>query len=432
MDLKPGHKQIVVQEMITSQKQLPRFSGEWKTKPLGEVIVSCSSGATPYRGRPDYYKGSVKWITSGELNYNLITDTLEHISNEAVEHTNLKIHPTGTFLMAITGLEAAGTRGACGIVGNPAATNQSCMAIYPTSELKTEYLYHYYVFRGKKLALQYCQGTKQQSYTAKLVKLLPIDLPPSVEEQQAIATALSDVDALIELLDRLIAKKRDIKQAAMQELLTGKRRLPGFEVKHGYKHTETGSIPEDWDLRPLGELVTFLDGKRRPVKDADRAKMRGSIPYYGASGIVDYVNDYLFDEDLILLGEDGENILSRNCRLAFRISGKTWVNNHAHVLRPNPEISIGFLTDYLESLNYEQYNSGTAQPKLNKQTCIGILIALPPTKTEQTAIAAILSDMDAEIATLEEKLKKSRRVKQGMMQELLTGQIRLAKPEIKA
>jgi type I restriction enzyme S subunit len=90
----------------------------------------------------------VKWISSGELNYNVITESVEHISEDAVEKTNLKIHPVGTFLMAITGLEAAGTRGSCGIVGSPAATNQSCMAIYPTDELCTEYLFHYYVLRG--------------------------------------------------------------------------------------------------------------------------------------------------------------------------------------------------------------------------------------------------------------------------------------------
>jgi type I restriction enzyme S subunit len=193
----------------------------------------------------------------------------------------------------------------------------------------------------------------------------------------------------------------------------------------GYKQTEVGVIPKDWSVRPLGETVTFLDGKRRPVKDADRARMRGSIPYYGASGIVDYVNDYLFDDDLILLGEDGENIVSRNCRLAFRISGKAWVNNHAHVLKPNHDISIGFLTDYLESLNYERFNSGTAQPKLNKQTCYGIPVALPPTRAEQEAVAEALSDADALIESLEQLLTKKRRLKQGAMQELLTGKIRL-------
>lgn len=218
-------KQGAMQELLTGKRRLPRFIGKWETKPLGEVIDSCSSGATPYRGRPDYYKGKVKWITSGELNYNIITDTFEHISDEAVENTNLKIHPAGTFLMAITGLEAAGTRGSCGIVGSPATTNQSCMAIYPTSELKTEYLYHYYVFRGDELALQYCQGTKQQSYTAKLVKLLPIDLPPSIEEQISIASILSDMDAEITALEEKLAKAHQIKQGMMQELLTGRIRL---------------------------------------------------------------------------------------------------------------------------------------------------------------------------------------------------------------
>jgi type I restriction enzyme S subunit len=126
-----------------------------------------------------------------------------------------------------------------------------------------------------------------------------VALPPTKAEQEAIAEALSDADTLIESLEQLIAKKRQIEQGAMQELLTGKKRLPGFTTKPGYKQAEVGVIPEEWDLRPLGEVVTFLDGKRRPVKDADRAKMRGSIPYYGASGIVDYVNDYHLDEDLI-------------------------------------------------------------------------------------------------------------------------------------
>jgi type I restriction enzyme S subunit len=218
-------KQGAMQELLTGKNRLPGFTGDWKKRQLGEVIAGCSSGATPYRGRTEYYNGTVKWITSGELNYNWISDTLEHISEEAADKTNLKVHPVGTFLMAITGLEAAGTRGACGIVGSPATTNQSCMAIYPSAELKTEYLYHYYVLRGNELALRYCQGTKQQSYTAKLIKILPIDLPPSVEEQIAIAAVISDMDAEISALEAKLAKACQLKQGMMQELLTGKVRL---------------------------------------------------------------------------------------------------------------------------------------------------------------------------------------------------------------
>jgi len=197
-----------------------------------------------------------------------------------------------------------------------------------------------------------------------------------------------------------------------------------MEVKPGYKQTEVGVIPEEWEVKTLGEAVDFLDGRRRPVKDSDRARMRGNIPYYGASGIVDYVNDYLFDEDLILLGEDGENILSRNCRLAFKISGKNWVNNHAHVLRPKPDFVLDYLVEFLESRDYAQYNTGTAQPKLNKLVCSGIPVVQPPLP-EQRAIAAALSDVDGLLGGLDRLIAKKRDLKQAAMQQLLTGQTRL-------
>ncbi len=195
-------------------------------------------------------------------------------------------------------------------------------------------------------------------------------------------------------------------------------------VPAGYKRTEVGIIPEQWEVKPLREVVDFLDGRRRPVKDSDRAKMRGDIPYYGASGIVDYVNDYLFDEDLILLSEDGENILSRNCRLAFKISGKTWVNNHAHVLKPKPSMALDYLVEFLESRDYAQYNTGTAQPKLNKAVCSGLSVLCPPLP-EQRAIATALGDVDALLGALDRLIVKKRDLKQAAMQQLLTGQTRL-------
>ena len=218
-------KIAAMQQLLTGHVRLPGFRGGWQTKLLGELITHCFSGATPRRSHPNYFDGDIRWITSGELNYNVITDTAEKLTSEAVARTNLKILPIGTFLMAITGLEAEKTRGSCGIVGLPSTTNQSCMAIFPTEGLVTEYLFHYYVLRGKSLALQYCQGTKQQSYTAKLVKQLPIDLPPTNVEQTAIAAVLSDMDAELAALEQRLAKTRELKQGMMQELLTGRTRL---------------------------------------------------------------------------------------------------------------------------------------------------------------------------------------------------------------
>ena len=205
--------------------ELGEIPEDWEAGLFGDYLEHCTSGATPYRGTPNFYKGDVRWITSGELNYNVITDTTEKISKDAVKKTSLRMHPAGTFLMAITGLEAAGTRGSCGIVGAPSTTNQSCMALYTNNKLSTDYLFHYYVYMGEELAFKYCQGSKQQSYTAKIVKLLPIATPVSVEEQTAIANVLSDMDTELDALQQRLAKTQTIKQGMMQELLTGKTRL---------------------------------------------------------------------------------------------------------------------------------------------------------------------------------------------------------------
>lgn len=243
-------------------------------------------------------------------------------------------------------------------------------------------------------------GGAQPFLSLNQISNLQIPLPP-LSEQEAIAEALSDADAWIKSLEQLIAKKRLIKQGAMQELLTAK---------------------EDWEVKKLGEVVDFCDNQRRPVKSNDRQS--GIYPYYGASGIIDFVSDYIFDGEYLLLGEDGENILSRNLPLIYYVNQKCWVNNHAHVLKCNDFIDPKFLLNLLESLDYKNLNSGTAQPKLNKENCFNILLNIP-SLTEQTRIAKILSDMDAELEALEGQLGKAKQVKQGMMQELLTGRVRL-------
>lgn len=214
--IKPGYKR-------TEMGVIPE---DWQIETFEDVMDGFASGQTPYRGRPEYYKGNIPWITSGELNYNIITDTLEKITPKAVLDTNLKMIPKATFLFAITGLEAEGTRGRCAISGIEATTNQSCMALYPKKgRLTTDYLFHYYVEFGKRLALAYCQGTKQQSYTAATAKLLPIILPPTIEEQSAIAQVLSDIDAEIRELEKMRDKYLMIKKGMMQRLLTGSIRL---------------------------------------------------------------------------------------------------------------------------------------------------------------------------------------------------------------
>lgn len=195
---------------------------DWESLMFEDVVDGFSSGSTPSRTNSKYFEGSILWITSGELNYNLITDTKEKVTIEAVENTNLRLLKPGVFLMAITGLEAAGTRGSCGIVGKDATTNQSCMALVPKEILDVKYLFYFYCQFGERLAFRYCQGTKQQSYNAKLVKKLPFNLPSKLE-QQKIINILSTWDKATDKTQKLIKKLILRKKGLVQELLTGQK-----------------------------------------------------------------------------------------------------------------------------------------------------------------------------------------------------------------
>ncbi|MEZ5328703.1 MAG: restriction endonuclease subunit S [Verrucomicrobiales bacterium] len=296
---------------------------------------------------------------------------------------------------------------------DPALLNQRVGKIIVGSETDLGFIYYalqtlrFVASMGDAMA-----GTDPPNIGSQTLQKIPIPLPPTKAEQEAIAEALGDADALLESLEHLIAKKRQIKQGAMQELLTGKRRLPGF----------TG----DWEERSIDELADCLDSLRIPLNDAHRSKMKGDYPYCGANGVLDYIDDYCVDDSVILMAEDGGYFDEYQTRpIAYRMSGKFWVNNHAHILKSKEGFDQGFLFYSLVHKNILSFLASGTRAKLNKSELLKITVRQPNDEFEQTAIAAILSDMDAEIAALETKLAKARQIKQGMMQELLTGKTRL-------
>lgn len=181
-----------------------------------------------------------------------------------------------------------------------------------------------------------------------------------------------------------------------------KLRFPGF----------TG----EWEERKLGEVVDFLDEQREPLEAGKREK--GIYPYYGASGIIDYVKDYLFEDELILLSEDGANIIDRNSRVCFLARGKYWVNNHAHVMKSKEGHCNGFLCESLERLNYVQYNTGTAQPKLNQEVCKKILFMVPLSYTEEKMIFSVLNLCDSIIKLHQRKLAHLQKKKKSLLQKM--------------
>lgn len=153
------------------------------------------------------------------------------------------------------------------------------------------------------------------------------------------------------------------------------------------KYQSTVEIDEQWPLVKLGEICENLDSKRVPITKRDRKE--GKYPYYGASGIVDYVDNYIFDEELLLISEDGANLLARSTPIAFSVSGKIWVNNHAHVLRFSEMATQKFVEIYINSISIDNYVTGSAQPKLNQQALNSIRIPLPPLEILQQIVAEI-------------------------------------------
>jgi len=139
-----------------------------------------------------------------------------------------------------------------------------------------------------------------------------------------------------------------------------------------------GSLPVDWTFTTHGEAADNLDGTRVPLKMSDRDNRHGDYPYYGASGVIDYIDDFHFDGDYLLLAEDGANLLARSTPIAFLATGKYWVNNHAHVVTPNGNATLLYLSTHLNMRNIQDFVTGSAQPKLNQGNLNNIPIPCPP------------------------------------------------------
>ena len=269
-------------------------------------------------------------------------------------------------------------------------------------------------------------GSAQPNFGPFHLNKLLIALPP-LSQQNKIAKILSVTDSILEKTVAAIEKYISIKKGMTHDLFTrgidiatGKLRPNYTDAPELYKESELGMIPKEWDVDTISKVSINLDGKRIPIKQENRAEIKGIYPYYGASGIIDFVDDFIFDEPLILLGEDGENVISRNLPLAFIVDGKFWVNNHAHVLKPNEDMNINFLCELLESLDYSSIVSGSAQPKIT-QSHLNKIKLIKPSLLEQNEISKRLTSITRKIEAEDKYLSKIRAIKAGLVQDLLSG-----------
>ena len=231
---------------------------------------------------------------------------------------------------------------------------------------------------------------------------------PSKPEQQKIAAFLTAVDNKIEQLSKKQELLGEYKKGLMQQI---------FSQDIRFKADDGSDFP-DWEEKKLGDVSDCLDNRRQPLNGAERNQMKGDIPYYGANGIVDYVNDYIFDEELVLLAEDGGNFNDFSSKpIAQKISGKAWVNNHAHILKAKNIIATDFLFYSLVHKDIRRYIVGGSRAKLNKSDLLSIKTILPPLE-EQTKIANFLSSIDNKIEQVGKQLVESKQFKKALLQQM--------------
>lgn len=294
---------------------------------------------------------------------------------------------------------------------NKYTLNQRICSI-KSDDCKNDFLF--WILNRNKYFLAFDSGTGQTNLRKQDILGCPIALPP-LPEQQAIAQALSDVDSLINSLEKLISKKRDIKTATMQQLLTGKKRLPSFGEGNGYKDTEIGMIPEDWEVKRLGDVLKIRHGKSQH----DVVEPYGNFPILGTGGEIGRSRTPLYSKPSVLIGRKGTIDVPRYMDTPF------WTVDTLFYSEISDKSNAKFIYYKFLLIDWYSYNEASGVPSLNASTIEKIKASFPTTIHEQQTIAQVLSDMDTEITQLKTRLEKTNAIKQGMMQELLTGRTRL-------
>ena len=382
---------------------------------LLDSVANRGTGHTPDKAHPEYWGGNIKWISlqdSDRLDKLYIYDTAAKITPLGIKNSSAKMHLEGTVVLS----RDAGV-GKSAIMKEDMAVSQHFIAWKCGPLLNNHFLY-YWLQSNKSEFERIAMGNTIKTIGLPYFRRLSIPLP-TIVEQEAIAEALSDADAFIESLGQLIAKKRHIKQGAMQELLTGKKRLPGFSG--------------EWKVRCVSELGDIVTGGT-PRTDIEKFWGEG-YPWITPTDISTHRDMCTSERTLTLEGLQAIRMLPSNTVLVTCIAsiGKNAIlraeggcNQQINAIIPSMNSSPEFLYYIFEAnKQFLLANAGTTATSIVSKSTFGELTFKVPPLPEQESIASILSDMDSEITALEEKLAKTRQIKQGMMQELLTGRIRL-------
>ncbi len=315
----------------------------------------------------------------------------------------------------------------------PACINEHVFLIRGNKEkISQEFLYCTLLSEyGQRQIAAQISGSAQPGLKSSFLKGVVTDIPDSLPEQAKIAEILSTVDRAIEQTEALIAKQQRIKTGLMQDLLTRGIDEHGnlrSEQNHQFKDSPLGRIPVEWEVKRLGESSEVCNSFRKPIAALVRENMKGDYPYYGPTGILDYIDEYRIDGKFVLIGEDGDHFLKfKTQEMTLLVEGKYNVNNHAHILRGKANV----LTEWLHlfflhrDITLHLTRQGAGRLKLNKAALMELLLSVPKETAEQDRILKVINTLRQNQISNIGNLAKLRSLKTALMRDLLTGKKRV-------
>ena len=420
-------------EKKNPKRRFKEFLGKenWNVHTLGTVLMSMYNGQTPSRSKGEYWNGKINWLTSGELNCGIVNDTFEKITELGLDSAKLKIIPKGILVIAITGLEASGTRGNCAILGCNTTLNQSCMALFPIRSLiSSDFLFYWYLFIGDYYGIKYTQGTKQQSYNAKILNDLEI-LIPSLDEQNKISSFFSKLDSMIDFQKRKLDKLEATKKALLQEIFPEegqdkpKRRFKGF----------TGA----WEQCKFVDLLDPENGIRRgpfgsSLKKDSFVKKSDYVVYEQQNAIYDnyetryFISREKYNELIRFNIQPGDFIMSGAGtigRISMVPDGiKKGVFNQALIRfkvnkdSVDPLYFLKFMQSDMMQKQLTQANPGSAMTNLVPMDELKKWNIVIPSFEEQNRISTFIKQIDDVITLHQRKLDKLKNLKQAYLNEM--------------